>query len=364
MYFEHAKKWIVLGVLLSCCVLLHFLSGNHYWVNTVYVGNIYPTISQFLRALFGRLPFSLGDIIYLFLVLYVLKKILAFIKRIFNKTSRIAYTQNWQNKLIKLLTVICTIYLVFNIFWGINYQRDSVAKTVGINLNPYNLEDLININSILVDKVNDAKNVLDSNKYIYPSSKILFEKTIDAYKSACTKYPFLTLKNKSIKNSFWGGLGNYMGFLGYYNPFTGEAQVNTTGPKFAQPYTACHEVAHQLGYAKEMEANFVGYLAAANSNDTAFHYAVYVDLFLYANRTLYFADTSAAKQYRKALNKNVIADLLARRKFDEAHTSFIEPITRYLYGIFLQSNEQPLGVLSYDEVTAFIIAFYKKNSFI
>jgi hypothetical protein len=78
----------------------------------------------------------------------------------------------------------------------------------------------------------------------------------------------------------WGWLGNYVGFTGYYNPFTGEAQVNTTVPKFLQPFTASHEVAHQLGYAKEMEANFVGYLAASHSTDTLFRYSVYLDLFL------------------------------------------------------------------------------------
>ncbi len=65
-------------------------------------------------------------------------------------------------------------------------------------------------------------------------------------------------------------LGNYLGFTGYYNPFTGEAQVNTTVPLFVQPFTTCHEIGHQLGYAKENEANFAGYLAAKSSPDAGF----------------------------------------------------------------------------------------------
>src|SRR5678809_1786278 len=107
----------------------------------------------------------------------------------------------------------------------------------------------------------------------------------------------------------WGWLGNYAGFMGYYNPFTGEAQVNTTVPKFLQPYITTHEIAHQLGYSKENEANFVGYLAAISSPDPVFHYSTYFDLFLYANREVYFFDSVSSKNAREELNPFVKKDI-------------------------------------------------------
>jgi len=55
--------------------------------------------------------------------------------------------------------------------------------------------------------------------------------------------------------------------------------VNTTTPVFTQPFTTCHEIGHQLGYAKENEANFAGYLSARSSRDPAFLYSVYFDLY-------------------------------------------------------------------------------------
>jgi hypothetical protein len=168
----------------------------------------------------------------------------------------------------------------------------------------------------------------------------------------------------SLKTSLWGWLGNYSGFTGYYNPFTGEAQVNTTVPKFLQPFIACHEVAHQVGYAKEMEANFVGYLAATASDDTLFHYSVYLDLFTYANRNLFFIDSAAAKLYRKELLPSVVNDLKEWREFTRRHHGPLEPIVRWVYGKYLERNQQPMGILSYDEVTAFIISFYKKFGYI
>ena len=39
-----------------------------------------------------------------------------------------------------------------------------------------------------------------------------------------------------------------MGFSGYLNPFTHEAQADDLMPLFNTPLTA-HEMAHQLGYA-------------------------------------------------------------------------------------------------------------------
>jgi len=158
----------------------------------------------------------------------------------------------------------------------------------------------------------------------------------------------------------WGWLGNYLGFTGYYNPFTGEAQVNTMFPKFLQPFTTCHEVAHQLGYAKEREANFVGYLAAAASQDTLLQYSVYLDLYMYSNRNLFETDSAAAKEFRKQLVPGVLEDLKEWKAFNKKYRNPVEPVIRWIYGIYLERNQQPQGVLSYDEVTAFLIAYYKK----
>jgi hypothetical protein len=155
-------------------------------------------------------------------------------------------------------------------------------------------------------------------------------------------------------------LGNYSGFTGYYNPFTGEAQVNTTIPEFLQPFIACHEVGHQLGYAREVEANFVGYLAGANAENVLLQYSTYLDLFTYANRNLYFADSTEAIQFQKSLVPLVKQDFKTWAAFNKRHRSFMQPLFSFVYDKFLRSNRQPAGILSYDEVTGFLINYYKK----
>ena len=152
-----------------------------------------------------------------------------------------------------------------------------------------------------------------------------------------------------------------MGYLGYYNPFSGEAQVNTTVPAFVIPYTVCHEVAHQLGYGSESEANFVGYIAATHSGNPQIEYSAYFNLFAYANRQLYQVDSLAALENIHLLDTLVKKDYQTYRDFILAHQNPVEPIITKFYGLFLQANKQPLGILTYDEVVGWLIAY--KNKF-
>lgn len=260
----------------------------------------------------------------------------------------------------KTLRILLVIYILFNAFWGINYNRIGIANQLQLKMDKYKLEDLKIINGLLAEKTNAAKQALINGQIKYPANKQLFSKVQDAYRQAETRYLFLKYQPVSLKPSLWSWLGNYMGFTGYYNPFTGEAQVNTLVPKFLQPFTSCHEVAHQLGYAKEMEANFVGYLAATASQDTLLLYSVYLDLFMYSNRNLYMTDSASANEFSKQLVPGVKADLKEWRTFNIKHRNPVEPVFRWIYGIYLEQNQQPQGVLSYDEVTGFIIAYHKK----
>jgi hypothetical protein len=356
----YRKKWFIVIVLLVFCITVNIYSASNYRVENGYATKFYPSFSASMRALFGWLPFSIGDFMYGAIGFYICLKSFQFFKYLFSGKKTEPINDFTKKILFSIFVKASVLYIIFNLFWGINYNRIGIANQLNLQINKYSIDELKQINFILIEKINTSKEILLRQNNAYPSSTALFTKTKNAYSLLANKYPFLVYKTQSIKTSMWGWLGNYTGFLGYYNPFTGEAQINTTVPKFTQPFTACHEVAHQLGYAKEMEANFVGYLAASASTDTLFQYSVYTDLFSYANRSLYIADSTTALQCRKMLSPKVIVDFRERRKFNDAHRSFIEPIISYLYGKFLEQNQQPMGMLSYDEVTAFIIAYHKK----
>ncbi len=260
----------------------------------------------------------------------------------------------------RILVVLVIIYISFNILWGLNYDRAGVAAQLNLSDGDYDTADVILLQEMLLKKVNESKEALIHHANIYPTKNDLFKRAEHAYDKASKIYPFIQYKSPSVKSSLYGSWGNYLGFTGYYNPFSGEAQVNTTVPKFLLPYISTHEMAHQLGYAKEDEANFVGYLAAANSGDTLFCYSTYLDVFVYANREVYYFDSVLAKTAMVKLDTAVKEDLIEWRKFNLAHTSFIEPVITWLYGNYLKANQQPKGMRSYNEVTRMLIAYYKR----
>lgn len=354
---KYKKNALIIGILLVLAIGIKWYSASSARVEGGYSAGFYKGVTVIMRGLFGWLPFSIGDILYGLFVVWLLVKTVQLVKIVLRKKATAA---GFKRGLQKALLVFLLLYVLFNGLWGINYNRKGIAYQLGLKMEPYSNDDLKNINAILVDKVNAAKKSLVSNKAVYPSSQQLFAKVQDNYKAIDSLYPFLAYEHQSLKPSLWGWLGNYTGFTGYYNPFTGEAQVNTTVPRFLQPFTACHEVAHQLGYAKEMEANFVGYLAASASTDTLFQYSVYLDLFIYSNRNLYHSDSASASGFARQLLPEIKDDLAEWRAFNRRHKNPVEPIIRWMYGKYLEQNQQPQGVLSYDEVTSFLIAYYKK----
>ncbi len=346
-------------VSIACILILIFLIkvASYYpqWIENYYSRGIYLYISSFFRVIFGWIPFSLGDIFYAGAALFLLVSFLKFVKILLNKQLL-----NYKKTLLQLLLILSAIYIYFNLSWGLNYNRPGIAYQLGLNPSTYKEDDLKRITGILVQKVNENKRALVKNGVTTKTYTQIFEQAQTAYRTSALTFPFLEYNTTSIKRSMYGRIGNFLGFLGYYNPFTGEAQVNLSQPKFLIPFVACHEMAHQLGYASESEANFVGYLAAIHSPDTLFHYSAYFDLFNYANRELFFRDSIAAKNNYKQLDTAVKKDEEELQEYWRQSDNIIEPIIRIFYDRYLKANQQSKGVKSYSEVTGWLIAYYNR----
>ena len=354
-YFEQKKcLWIIAFLLI---ILIKIFSANSLRVETIYSSKFYFHFSKLLRFLFGWIPFSLGDVLYFLVGSWLLWKIFKNVRLLLKKQLTWKITLK---KLLKLFLIFAFIYIIFNIFWGINYDRKGIAYQLDLKHLKYDTSDLKMLQKLLLEKVNASKIAVLRNHEQYPSKKMLIRKAQKSYEEAQKLYPFLEYKNLSAKPSLYGTPGDYLGFTGYYNPFTGEAQINTTVPEFLQPYIATHEMAHQLGYAKENAANFVGYLAAVNSHDTLFHYSTYFDLFIYANREVYYFDSLSSRLALQQLVPEVKEDIRELRKFNEAHQSLLEPAITWIYGNYLKLNKQPQGMHTYNAVVGMLIAYYKK----
>jgi hypothetical protein len=354
MHWKHIRPWLVP---LTLAVIIKIFSFFPDAVEKYYSTGIYPLISRLLRLLFGWIPFSVGDFMYAACFIYLIISLIRFLSRAFRRTMHRQYLLLC---LKRCISIVLWIYLAFNILWGLNYDRLPIAKQMKLETSLYSKEDLQSLVGLLVNRMNGIDSLSrDARKELVTNDSI-FNHCIQAYHQLHLENPAVYYPNPSVKFSFYGYLANYMGFSGYYNPFSGEAQVNTTIPRFVQPFTTCHEIGHQLGYAKEEEANFCGFLATKTSKDPAFRYSVYVDLYLYSASALYALDSTAFIPYRESLHPDVRQDLRDLSAFYRRYQNPFEPVIHALYGNFLKANRQPQGINSYDEVVGLAIAYYHK----
>jgi hypothetical protein len=354
MHWKRIKPWLIP---LSIAAGIKIFSFFPEAVEKYYSTGIYPGISRFLRVLFGWIPFSIGDILYAAAFSYLVFSLVRFVTRAFRRTLH----RRFLLLSLKMAVAISLwVYILFNILWGLNYDRLPLAKQMQLEEKVYTREDLQTLLGLLVSRMNGIDSLSRENRKNLSTNDSLFRNTVEAYQTYGRVDPAFHYPNPSVKFSFYGYLANYMGFSGYYNPLSGEAQVNTTIPRFVQPFTTCHEIGHQLGYAKEEEANFCGFLVTKSSPDPVFRYSVYVELYLYSASELYMLDSTAFIPFRESLKPEVRKDLRDLKAFYRKYQNPFEPIIHLIYGRYLKANRQPQGIASYDEVVGLAIAYYRK----
>jgi Protein of unknown function (DUF3810) len=356
--FHHLMKswsWVLLIVF---AILIKWSSYYPDWIESNYTYGIYPLISKVQRFLLGWIPFSIGDLFYTFLVLVILFRAFRFFKLLFQrKLSRKYFASGLQQAIFFFLFV----YVFFNLLWGLNYNRRGVAAQLGLDVKKYSVSDLDTLTSALQAKLNTyALTVTAGQRDSLNKKSRLFAEAAHSYEQASLKFSFLHYSPRSVKPSLFSYLGNYLGFQGYYNPFTGEAQVNTTVPRFIEPFVTAHEIGHQVGYGKENEANFVAFLACHSSISSGFKYSMYFDMYNYAIREVNRRDTALANAYQRNLHPQVKEDFRELRDFFLQYENRVEPVIMWGYGHFLKANNQPAGKETYNEVVAWLIAYYKK----
>lgn len=344
--------------LLILALVIRIFSFDPARVERYYTFGVYPVISVFLRTLFGWIPFSIGDLAYVAAFIFFTLKATKLIRLLARRQVKEFLSWILFRKYLKL---VLWIYIIFNLFWGLNYNREGIAGQFGLKVQDYTPADLFELTVTLQQRLNAYAARVDSVQRLpLNDNQNLFREGIAAYKKASTRYPFLTYRSPSIKPSLLTHLGRYFGFTGYYNPFTGEAQLKTTVPVFTKPFIVCHEMGHQLGYAKENEANFSSYLAGRESDNVEFRYSVYYDMYSYAMSDLFEYNFPCFIDLKKSEHPQVKKDNKTYRAYLLRSRNAVEPVMSLAYDRYLRMNNQPHGKESYNEVVGWLIAFMKK----
>ena len=312
-----------------------------------------------MRYSLGFVPFSLGDLLYGILMFLAISWL---VRRV---SQRFRQPKIWIPDTLATLSVI---YFCFHLFWGFNYYRLPLHKNLEIE-NEYTTEKLIDLTETLIKKSNELHLELvqnDSLKVEYDFTKNeLFQITLEGYDHIQKDYPELAYNGDALKRSIYSLPLTYMGFNGYLNPLTNEAQVNTIILPYKIPTTASHEVGHQLGFAKENEANFIACLVTMNHPNKHFRYSGYTFALSYCLSELYRRDRPKAEALIEDINPGIIANYREVDEFWLKHQNPFEPIFKATYNRYLIVNNQSDGMKSYSYVVALLVNYFDntRNAF-
>lgn len=350
------KIKVLLTILLPVqIVIIKILGFFPAFIERFYSNGFFVFTSKALRYAFGWIPFSFGDIGYCILIILLIRFL---ITKVFKKGIP------WKIIAFDIGATASIVYACFHILWGMNYYRLPLHEILKID-DEYTEEELIRVTEKLIIEANILHTSLSSNDSLaiqipYTKEEI-FEKTVPAYKQLSRILPTLDYTPISIKKSILSIPLTYMGFSGYLNPITNEAQINGLIVNYKAPTTSCHEEAHQLGFAKENEANFIAALTTMNYDDPYFKYSGTTFALKFCLNDLYLRDEQKAFCLIEKLRPGVLKNYQEVREFWESYQNPLEPIFKSTYDSYLKANNQPDGMETYSYVAALLVNYYKND---
>jgi Protein of unknown function (DUF3810) len=346
-----------LSVLFLPIQLLFFgiISRNSEWVEEVYIKNFYKPLTLILRNITHHFDFSLGLI-----------GIYAFVCFLLWFSIRLV-TKNKKTKPLKLfagiIALFSPIYFFYMLLWGLAYHKQPIEMLMGFNRQKIKTEEVMQLCLALIDSANTTRARLSQSDLDKLSLQKIIYNAPNGYTQIAKEFPYLKYEMPSIKKATGSTLLAYMGTSGVYMFLTGEANVNCHNVIYELPYITSHEMAHQLGFASEDEANYVAFLACSKNPDPAFQYSAYYSTVFRALNKAYHIDSLKTKSLYKKLSSQVKADHENERI---VWSKFRNPFEKYLispfYDFFLKSNGVRSGSKSYDKVVELLIAQRRRRS--
>lgn len=350
-YPPKLKQFILLFIFSAAVYAFGF---KEQWVEHLYARGTYQVISVVQRYMSSFLPFALGDFLYLLLILYVIRCLYLFYKKLIQKRVK---RSDLLNITLQVLSFFLILYLAFKILWGLNYSRLPIVKQLAISDEKYTTPQLVSLGEYFIERLNSLQNV-KKQSYTIPQ---LQEKAKLAYDGIRQKNALFTYRSPAVKPVLNSWVITKIGIEGYYSPLSGEANVNMRLPLTSLPFVTCHEIAHQLGVAREDEANLIGYLVASNSSDPYFQYSAVYEVFKNILFEIRMKSPDDYERLYKTLNAVTIRDLKADRDFWQKYNSDMFAYMDVAFDRFLKLNSQPKGTDSYQDIVLWLYNIHKKE---
>ncbi len=310
-------------------LIVNFLKNNPSLIDDYYLRFIFNNIAKINSFLFSKVEIPIGEIVYIVIIILY---IYLFVKVISFKLS----------DFLNLIASTSILYFLFYSLWGLNYFKPSLVDELNI-------------------KSDYEFHVLDEtiNRIIFEINKESSFLNMDVNKSDILK--IINSADSNIKKSIIPDIFLYQGVSGHYVPFTSEAIFVEKIPLVDIPVVILHEQAHQSGYADEGEAGFIAFSKAINNKEPYIRYSGYFYALINLLNEISKKNSDKLDDYITKLDQKVISDIKKAQNFWSKYSdSFLNKIQNYIYDLYLKSNNQEAGIMTYGEVSLYIIHYYQK----
>ena len=322
-------KSIFALALIPQILLVNFVKNNPSIIDDYYSYYLYNNILKINSFVYSNINIPVGEILYIILVIILIY----LVYRSFSFKLKDS---------VNLLAFISLVYFIFYSFWGLNYFKTSISDELNIK-NDYEFEELDNTLNIIIKKINEEVLLIeDYNELDF------FELT--------------NMTNLNVKQSIAPNYLLLQTISGHFIPFTSESVINFDIPKINLPVVIFHEYAHQMGYADEAEASFIGFMKAIESNNANIRYSGYLNALLNLLNEINKNHKEKLEDYISKLNGRVISDINYNTEFWSKYSNnYFDKAQKYIYDFYLKSNNQDAGIMSYNKVSNFIIDYYQSD---
>lgn len=371
---KKTKNWFLLGIYVLV-VIINVLA----WHSKDFCDQIRRSIFRVMQYTQGHIsslfPFSAGEFMLVLAVLSAAAAPALFVvwltERKAGKSEKRAGLKKFAGTcLYGLLWIAGVVSLVMSINCFVLYHCSGFQE----NYMPgpereYKVMELAILRDYVVRQCNDlaAEMERDENGYIVYERDMEQQALAEMEKMGET-YPLLGGYYPDPKKFTFSGFFSQQYIMGYYFPFSMEANYNGTMYIANVPVTICHELSHVKGFIYEDDANFIGYLACISSEDAFFRYSGYLSVLDYLNNDLYESlgrSPEAFSSYEKCsplverdnifLTKEAWQEVESRAVLD---TETVRQASRSFLETNLQVNGIEEGIASYGNVVQKLLVYY------
>jgi hypothetical protein len=333
---------------------------NPQLVERYYSRKLFLLISRALSLINNLVGFSIAE-----LMIYVLPGV--FLIALLYQAREIYLRRRRPGNLLRtdllaLLWMTSSGIMLFLIVWGLNYQREPLRSALGTGRNVSD-EQLKKISETIVNELNSNYDQShNAPAGLAPPGRAQVN---DLIESSYQQEPLLAGTSPGrlgrAKPVYSSGVMSRLGLSGFYMPFTGEPNFNAAQPEFDVPYVIAHEKAHQRGFAREDEANFLAFVICIKSTDAYVRYSGYLNA-LKVVGAFVASDPDFYRGLLTRVGEGPRNDLRVRAAFWARHQGPARAVAARVNNSYLKANRIGSGAKSYSEDVALIVAYYLKEA--